>query len=66
MVTRYDKSWCPYRYRCPETRQGPYRMGVLASPTILQREMLVPTILFVLGWLQSTVSCRVWSLVQWF
>ena len=32
MFTRYGKSWCPYRYRCPETRGGPYRMGVLAAP----------------------------------
>ena len=35
MFTRYDKSWRPYRYRCPEARGGPYRMRVLAAPTIL-------------------------------
>ena len=35
MFTRYGKSWCPYRDRCPETRGGLTIWELLAAPTIL-------------------------------
>ena len=35
MFTRYDKSWCPYCDRCPETRGGLTIWEFLAAPTIL-------------------------------
>ena len=32
MFTRYGKSWCPYRDRCPETRGGLTVWEFLAAP----------------------------------
>jgi len=67
MFTWYGKCRCPQHYRCPEACGGPYRMGVNGAHNIVGK-MSAPTILFVSGRLQSTVSVgdRVWSLVSWF
>ena len=32
MFTRYGKSWCPYRYQCPEARGGALLYGSFSDP----------------------------------
>ena len=66
MFTRYGKSWCPYRYRCPETRGGSYRMRVFSGPYNTVEEDVDAYNTICVRWLQSTVLCRVWSLPPWY
>ena len=58
MFTRYGKCRRPQHCRCPEACGEPYRMGVNDAHNTVGK-MSTPTILFVSGRLQSTVSAGV-------
>ena len=62
MFTRYGKCRRPQHCRCPEACGGAYRMGVNGAHNTVGK-ISAPTTLFVLGWLQSTVSAGVQGMV---